>query len=82
MNPIFVGWLNAKAKSGTKKPLPKGLAKAASTSLPVKNTAGKPTTSSNPPSKKVIPAAKPIVKKKEHSKPAEEEVEGWGDEWD
>jgi SCY1-like protein 1 len=69
--PDFAGWLAAKNQSKAKKPLPKGLSKAAST-----NTA---------PTKSTVAAAKPRTTapaKKIDTKPKDEdEDDGWG-AWD
>jgi SCY1-like protein 1 len=81
--PDFAGWLNAQSqsKSSLKKPLPKGLAKTAASNLASRPALGKAKTTSDANSKRSLPIKRPIVKKKEESKPAEEEAEGWGDEW-
>ncbi|GJC89211.1 SCY1 protein kinase [Colletotrichum tofieldiae] len=69
--PDFAGWLAAQSqkKGGSSKPLPKGLAKASTT------TAKKPLAAK--------PAAKPVVAKKIDMKPkqAEDDDDGWGDGW-
>ncbi|GKT90762.1 LOW QUALITY PROTEIN: SCY1 protein kinase [Colletotrichum tofieldiae] len=66
--PDFAGWLAAQSqkKGGSSKPLPKGLAKASTT------TAKKPLAAK--------PAAKPVVAKKIDMKPkqAEDDDDGWG----
>lgn len=70
--PDFAGWLAAKNQTKTKKPLPKGLNKSAST-----NSA--PTRSTVPAKPRVVAPAKKI-----DTKPKEEvdDDDGWGDAWD
>jgi SCY1-like protein 1 len=83
--PDFAGWLSAQAqaKSAVKKSLPKGLTKSATTNLASRPKLGKANSAGNTVTKNVIPAAKPVVKQKETPKAAEEdEIEGWGDEWE
>jgi len=66
--PDFAAWLNAKAASKTKGPLPKGLAKK-SAAPAAKKPAAKP-------------AAKPVVKPISTKPKQEDEDDGWGDAWD
>ncbi|KAF1990937.1 ARM repeat-containing protein [Aulographum hederae CBS 113979] len=95
--PDFEGWLNAQsqAKSAGKKPLPKGLAKPATStstsSLGInrpaigaksKSFGGKPGTGPTSTAASVT-KTKPVVAKKAEVKPKEEdEDEGWGDAWE
>jgi SCY1-like protein 1 len=67
--PDFAGWLAAKNSTKAKNPLPKGLAKSASTtSAPTRSTVTKPKT---------------VAPKKIDTKPKDEDVDdGWGDAWD
>nr|XP_036589279.1 uncharacterized protein CTRU02_00032 [Colletotrichum truncatum]KAF6801284.1 hypothetical protein CTRU02_00032 [Colletotrichum truncatum] len=68
--PDFAGWLAAQSqkKSGTSKPLPKGLAKSST------STVKKPLTTK--------PATKPVVAKKIDLKPKQQDDDdGWGDGW-
>ncbi|CAG7986553.1 unnamed protein product [Penicillium olsonii] len=68
--PDFAGWLAAKS-GAAKKPLPKGLSKAAST-----NTVA---------TRSSVASAKPravVVPKKIDTKPKEEPEDDWGDAWD
>ncbi|KAJ5587815.1 uncharacterized protein N7459_003580 [Penicillium hispanicum] len=68
--PDFAGWLAAKNQAKTKKPLPKGLGKAASTNTVPTRTTPKP---------RVVAAPA----KKIDTKPKDEgEDDGWGDAWD
>lgn len=70
--PDFAGWLAAQSKAKSKKPLPKGLSKPASTSTSsraVNTPAAKPKT--------VVAPAKKI-----DTTPKDEEDDGWGDAWD
>jgi SCY1-like protein 1 len=80
--PDFAGWLNAQsqAKTALKKPLPKGLAKTATSNLASRALLGKAKSTDGATAKKAVLLKKPVVEKKEKPKPAEEE-EGWGDEW-
>jgi SCY1-like protein 1 len=84
--PDFAGWLSAQGqgKSSIKKSLPKGLTKTATTNLANKPSLAKSASAGITATKKTTTATKAVVKKKETQKPAEEEeeVEGWGDEWD
>ncbi|KAF2100527.1 ARM repeat-containing protein [Rhizodiscina lignyota] len=85
--PDFAGWLNAQAaaKSASKKPLPKGLAKPTTTAKP-KTTAsigakksvigGAAGAAASAAAKKAAEVKKPPEEPKE-----EEEDEGWGDAW-
>jgi SCY1-like protein 1 len=72
--PDFAGWLAAKSdkKSGTGKPLPKGLAK------PSANGGSKILAGKKPLAK---PAAKPAKKIDLAPKQVDDEDEGWGDGW-
>jgi SCY1-like protein 1 len=81
--PDFAGWLNAQsqAKSAIKRPLPKGLAKAAASNLATRPSLGKAKSTDGATAKRAVPLKKPAAEKKVTPKPAEEEEEGWGDEW-
>jgi SCY1-like protein 1 len=82
--PDFAGWLSAQAqgKSAVKKPLPKGLAKTATTNLAKRPSLGKASSTGNTTTKKTVTIAQPAVKKKETPKATDEEEEGWGEEWE
>lgn len=77
--PDFEGWLNAQAqaKTASKKPLPKGLAK--------KTSAAKSVPTSRPASSKPIiankPTSKPVEKKPVAPAAQEDDDDGWGDAW-
>ncbi|EYE92479.1 COPI-interacting protein CEX1 [Aspergillus ruber CBS 135680] len=71
--PDFAGWLAAQSKAKSKKPLPKGLGKTATTSAASRTTntpAVKPKT--------VVASAKKI----DTAPKDEDEDDGWGDAWD
>lgn len=68
--PDFAGWLAAKNQAKAKKPLPKGLSKAASSTTVPLRAAAKPRTA-------------PAPSKKIDTKPKDEDEEdGWGDAWE
>lgn len=69
--PDFAGWLAAKSQTKAKNPLPKGLAKAAST-----NAVTTRSTISNAKSRNVV------SHKKIDTKPKDEEGDDWGDAWE
>ncbi|KAF2833392.1 kinase domain-containing protein [Ophiobolus disseminans] len=83
--PDFAGWLAAQSqgKKTGKTPLPKGMTKptvpAAKSSRPIIGGRASTTGSTTTTRKVIVPPKKEI--KKESSKPKEDEVEGWGDDW-
>ena len=79
--PDFEGWLNAQAhaKTQSKKPLPKGLAKKSS-AVPAKPAATSRSSTAVRPATSSLAASKPA--KTAESKPmAKEEDDDWGDAW-
>lgn len=82
--PDFEGWLNAQAqaKTGSKKPLPRGLAKKP-TSLAARPASTATRASAAPRQVSLVGAASTLIKSAASSDapPPEEEDEGWGDAW-
>ncbi|KAF2166829.1 hypothetical protein M409DRAFT_66391 [Zasmidium cellare ATCC 36951] len=76
--PDFEGWLNAQAqaKSASKKPLPKGLAKKTPAARPAPTS--RTSTVTSKPSIAAPKTSKPVETK---PAPVEDEDEGWGDAW-
>lgn len=81
--PDFEGWLNAQAqaKAGSKKPLPKGLAKKTSTPPTRPGQPRATSTKSAPLTTATKTAPKPAAPKPAAA-PAEEEDDEWGSAWD
>lgn len=71
--PDFAGWLAAQSKAKSKKPLPKGLSKPATT------TAASRTVNTPAAKRKTVVAP---AKKIDTTPKDEEEDDGWGDAWD
>ena len=89
--PDFAGWLNAQAKAKSKKPLPKGIMKSASSANRRPVATGRTATSGSDSSaatlhkpSNITTTPKAAIAKKIDIKPKDEveEANAWGDAWD